>query len=214
MAARRREKKRTLTARKTTPTPLPRGRHDVEDRRAQLIELGLDLFTRYAYDEVSIDEVARMAGISKGLLYHYFPTKRDFYAAVIRRSAEQLLEALRSDAVDPLERLRLGLDGYLAFIARRRAGYVALMRGGAGVDPEIARIVDKTREEAWEEVIAGFPLAAPSPIMRIAVRGWVGFVEAATLDWVTRRGTDVSAAALRDLFVGALIDAVQRAAAP
>ena len=68
-----------------------RARLDVDERRRQLVELGLDLFGSRSYDEVSIDELAAAAGISKGLLYHYFPTKRDFYVATVREAAAQLV---------------------------------------------------------------------------------------------------------------------------
>jgi AcrR family transcriptional regulator len=54
----------------------PRTRLDVDERRTQLVELGLEHFGERAYDDVSIDAIAEAAGISKGLLYHYFPTKR------------------------------------------------------------------------------------------------------------------------------------------
>src|SRR4051812_45882941 len=71
----------------------PRARLDVDERRAQLLSLGLERFSERSYDEVSIDDLARAAGISKGLLYHYFPTKRDFYIAALAQAAEQLLAA-------------------------------------------------------------------------------------------------------------------------
>ncbi len=73
--------RRVASATKLEPT---RARLDVEERRKQLVALGNELFSKRTYDEVSIDELARAAGISKGLLYHYFPTKRDFYIATVR----------------------------------------------------------------------------------------------------------------------------------
>ena len=67
-----------------------RSRLTVDERREQLVRLGVDIFSERPYDEVSIDEIAAAAGISKGLLYHYFPSKRDFYVAVVRHGAAQL----------------------------------------------------------------------------------------------------------------------------
>src|SRR5215469_2622841 len=87
----------------------PRSRLDVDERRRQLVSLGLELFSTRAYDAVSIDELAREAGISKGLLYHYFPTKRDFYVATVREAAQQLLSRTSTpEHLDPLERVRVG----------------------------------------------------------------------------------------------------------
>ncbi|MBW2509289.1 MAG: TetR/AcrR family transcriptional regulator, partial [Deltaproteobacteria bacterium] len=69
-----------------------RTRLQVDVRRQQLLELGLELFASQSYDELSIDEIARRAGVSKGLLYHYYPSKRAFYVAAVREAARQLLE--------------------------------------------------------------------------------------------------------------------------
>ena len=105
---------------KRRETKPPRARLDVDERRAQLLALGLDLFSERAYDAISIDEIALAAGISKGLLYHYFPTKRDFYAAAIREASRQLLEFTRPDeSAPPIERMRRVLDAYLAYVERR-----------------------------------------------------------------------------------------------
>src|SRR4051794_34416347 len=87
--------------------PPARTRLEVDERRAQLLELGLGLFSARPYDDVAIEDLAAAAGISKGLLYHYFPTKRDFYAAAIGEAARRLLDATIPREEDPpLERLR------------------------------------------------------------------------------------------------------------
>jgi AcrR family transcriptional regulator len=80
-------------ARPSEPAPKSqtRTRLEVEQRRAQLLTLGQELFSSSTYDELSIDDIARAAGISKGLLYHYFPSKRDYYVATIRVAAGELL---------------------------------------------------------------------------------------------------------------------------
>jgi AcrR family transcriptional regulator len=125
----------------------PRARLLVDERRAQLLALGLQLFGERSYDEVSIDELAREAQISKGLLYHYFPTKRDLYTAALRHAAQQLLdETMPPPELLPEERARRGLETYLAFVERHGPAYVALMRGGLGADREIVPISWKRRE--------------------------------------------------------------------
>ncbi len=102
-----------------------RVRLDVDERRAQLVELGLSEFAALAYDAVSIDLIAERAGISKGLLYHYFPTKRAFYVACIREAASRLLARVKeantsllasTTAPTPLDELRAGLEAYLAYV--------------------------------------------------------------------------------------------------
>ena len=125
---------------------LRRARLDVSSRRLQLIALGIQAFTEEPYDEVSIDEVARKAGISKGLLYHYFPSKKAFYAATLRAAAAQLLDATATDpSLPPLERLEAGLDAFLLYAEQHGRAYAALLQGGASVDREVFQILEATR---------------------------------------------------------------------
>ena len=157
----------------------PRARLLVDERRAQLLSLGLQLFGERSYDEVSIDELAREAQISKGLLYHYFPTKRDLYTAALRHAAQQLLdETMPPPEPLPEERARRGLETYLSFADRHGPAYVALMRGGLGADPEIVRILEETRATFAQRILDALPDGIETPLVRAAVRGWIGFVEA------------------------------------
>src|ERR1700679_3746375 len=112
-----RARSRKTRAPKVTAVRAPRARLEVDERRAQLVRLGIDLFAARSYDEVSIDELARAAGVSKGLLYHYFPTQRDFYIATVNDAARQLLALTEtSPALPPVERLRASLDAYLDYV--------------------------------------------------------------------------------------------------
>ena len=125
----------------------PRVRLDVDERRRQLVKLGIELFSERTYDEVSIDELAQEAGISKGLLYHYFPTKRHFYVETVREAARQLLErTATAEGMEPLERLRAGLDAYVDYVSKHGKPYHALLRSGVGADAEVTKIVDETRD--------------------------------------------------------------------
>ncbi len=199
----------------------PSRRLDVDERRKQLVTLGLQLFGGRSYDEVSIDELAAAAGISKGLLYHYFPTKKDFYVATVRESARQLVERtdsararVRDDddsAVDPLAQLRAGLDEFLDYVIAHPRAYANLLRSGVGVDAEVAAIVDDTRTALSARLLEGTPLDATDDRVRLAVRGWLGFVEAATIEWL---GGDraVDRAVLRDLLAQVLLRSLEAAA--
>jgi len=191
----------------------PRARLDVDERRRQLVALGIELFAARSYDEVSIDELAREAGISKGLLYHYFPTKRDFYVATVREAARQLLERTATPTgMDPLERLRAGLDAYLGYVIEHAPAYAALLRSGIGADAEVARIVDETREAFVTRLVEGAPVEGREPLVRAALRGCVGFVEAATLEWIERR-RGVSREALRRMLEQVVLRVLETAAA-
>ena len=202
------------TARPRAPAPrsAPRTRLDVDARRAQLVALGLEFFSGRAYDEVSIEEIARAAGISKGLLYHYFATKRGFYVAAIREAARRLVEETRTDPSDaPLARLHAALDAYLSYVARHGPAYAALLRGGIGSDPEVAQIVEDTRAALLGRMMEDLPVEKRSAFVRAMLRGWIGFVEAAALDWIDHR--DVAAVALRDGMIDVLLVALRVSAA-
>jgi AcrR family transcriptional regulator len=189
-------------------------RLDTDERRTQLLDVGLRLFGDRAYDELSIDDLARAAKISKGLLYHYFPTKRDYYVASLRVAAERLLARVTDTDpfAAPIERLRAGLGRYLAYVNEHGAAYRALFRGGVGSDREVAAIVEETRLVVLGHLIAGMGLADPTrppPILRLTLRAWIGAVEAASLDWVAEG--DLPLEVVRDLLLEQLMLMVERA---
>lgn len=172
-------------------------------RRAQLLELGLSMFAKRSWDEVQIDDVAEAAGVSKGLLYHYFPTKRDFYVEVVREAARRLIETTETpDAMAPAERLTTGLARYLGFVEQHAASYSTLLRGGIGSDADTAAIIEATRREFLARLSRGIGLDEPEPALRLTFRGWLGFVESTSLDWLDRR--DLPREALLDLWSRAL----------
>ncbi|HZJ66290.1 MAG TPA: TetR/AcrR family transcriptional regulator [Kofleriaceae bacterium] len=168
--------------------PRRRIRLDNDQRRAQLLELARRAFSDRAYDDVSIDDLARDAGISKGLLYHYFPTKRDLYVAGLREIADELVDAITRVPVSlaPIDQVRNSVDAYLEHVMRHSRAFVSLMRGGIGSDPEVAAVIESVRTRLFDKFLSGSPFAAlltGDARFEIAVRGWIGFVEAASIDW-------------------------------
>ena len=181
-----------------------RVRLDNDQRRAQLLALARAAFSDRAYDDVSIDDIAREAKISKGLLYHYFPTKRDLYVAGLREIAVDLVAAVTSIPTDlaPIDQARAGLDAYLDHITRHQRAYVSLMRGGIGSDPEVAEVVEGVRTQLADTFVKDQPFApllAGNARFETTVRGWIGFVEHATLDWCVHQR--MSRAELREMLV-------------
>ncbi len=165
-----------------------RNRLKVDERRTQLLELGLTLFGAAAYDEVSIDEIAKTAGVSKGLLYHYFGSKRAFYVETLRVAAEQLHAATEvHQHLPPNERAAAGVLAYLDFVEARSESYLALMQGGVGSDKEITDIIQGSRQAFLTRMLDGLGLQRPSPVFRNAARAWIGSVEAASIDWLQHR---------------------------
>ncbi len=169
-----------------------------DERREHLLSSGSDLLARRGHDEVSIEEIAEAAGVSKGLLYHYFPTKKDFILAALRRGETQLEERLRPDPeLDPEAQLEAGLEAFLDDVEENAAAYSAIFRRGGGGDPEIAAALDTARAGRMEALLEGLAAweGAPmdtgrTPALETAVQGWVFFVEGAVLRWLEHGGLE------------------------
>jgi AcrR family transcriptional regulator len=151
-----------------------------------------------------MDDVAREAGIAKGLAYYYFGSKRGFYVAAVEAAARELRAQWDVDdpSLSPLERLRQGILAYLAHAADRAQGYRTLMAGGVGSDPEVRSILDEERRLVIERVVEGLALDATPAALRTALQGWLSAMEGATLDWLATR--DLTAEQVADLLLGAL----------
>src|SRR5262249_19285092 len=105
-----------------------------------------------------------------------------------RQIADELVAAINAvpDALAPIDQVRAGLDAYLDHITRVPQAFVSLMRGGIGSDPEVAAVIDGVRTQLYENFVTGTPFAQAllgNVKFETAVRGWIGFVESATLDW-------------------------------
>jgi AcrR family transcriptional regulator len=160
-----------------------------DERRAQLLALGLTLFGSRSYEDVSIEDIAREAGVSKGLMYHYFGNKRGFYTEVVRFGARQLLRAaIPPDGLSPPDALRRGLHTYFAFVAERADAYLALMHGGLGVDAQVQPVLEEARQTVVAHILRVGQVQSATALPAILVRGWVGSVEATALAWLAEPG--------------------------
>lgn len=164
-------------------------RFRADERRTQLLELGRELLNTRRYDEISIDDIAQAAGISKGLLYHYFPSKEDFFVAGVERGSAQLLAACDPDpTLSHAQQLVLGIRGYLDYVERNAFSYLNLFRGETATLPGIQRVCEHTREALAGRFLGGLGAGSlPLHATRCAVRAAEGFIETLVLDWVERR---------------------------
>lgn len=166
-----------------------RTRLDLDERRKKLLDIGRDLFGKHSYDELSINDIAELAGVSKGLLYHYFSTKRDFYVETVREGAAEMLRQSQGDpSLSPKDQLLQSLDGYLRYVEANAAAYISLMSSGIGVDSEVGDIVEESRQRFIDRVAEQLGFKKMNVKQRLAVKGWVGFVEAVSLEWLKSGG--------------------------
>jgi AcrR family transcriptional regulator len=163
-----------------------------DQRRAQILACARRLFSERNYDAVSTTDIAQDAGVARGLLHHYFGTKRDLYLEVVRS-----LMRMPSNPV-PLQRPGRGLEvvisesveRWLQMLERNRGTWLAAIGGrGLGRDPEVEAILDEAREEAADRLIAAVQSHEASqapPELRAAMRAYSGFAEAASVEWLER----------------------------
>ncbi len=178
-------------------------RLQADDRRRQLLERGAELFASHSYDELSMREIARRVGISKPLLYHYFPSKQAFFEATLAQAAAELRARTEPDPdLPPFDQLRGSLEAFLELIDDNALAYSKLMQSLGSV-PEVRELVEGVRTRTAARILEGlYPDGAP-PKARAAVHGWLWFMDGACLDWIEHR--DLSREELRDLLLGTLL---------
>ncbi|GGY88808.1 TetR/AcrR family transcriptional regulator [Streptomyces poonensis] len=162
-------------------------RLSVEERRRQLLTAALELFARRAPEEVSLDDVAETAGVSRPLVYRYFPGgKQQLYEAALRSAADELEQCFAEPPEGPLtERLTRALNRYLTFVDEHDTGFSALLQGGSVVETSrTGAIVDGVRRAAAEHILRHLGVAEPTARLRMTVRMWISSVEAASLIWL------------------------------
>jgi AcrR family transcriptional regulator len=161
--------------------PAVRRRLSAEDRRRQLVGIGLAKIVETPIQDLSMDDVATEAGISRGLLFHYFPTKTDFYLACIAAAGRRIL---RNTAPDPElageEQVEMTTRLMVEQIERRRDFYLALVHGHGVADPRVSEVMDSVREGSTERVMAALDVPESR---RPVVRAWWAYTEDRALTW-------------------------------
>ncbi|MEU8846007.1 TetR/AcrR family transcriptional regulator [Streptomyces sp. NPDC048564] len=193
----------------SAPTPAYR-RLSVEERRSQLLNAALTLFAHRAPEDVSLDDVAEAAGVSRPLVYRYFPGgKQQLYEAALRSAAEELQHCFDEPREGPLvPRLSRALDRYLTFVDQHDAGFSALLQGGSVVETSrTTAIVDGVRRAAAEHILRHLGVSDPGRLLRMTVRMWITAVEAASLIWLDE-GKQPPVEELRDWLVEQFVAAL------
>lgn len=162
-----------------------RTRMSTEQRRVQLLRIGAELFARRPHDDVSIEEVADIAQISVGLLYHYFPSKRAFFLAVVENESANLLRAATPDTtLPPLDQLKAGVGVYIDY-AKLHPDSFRVAQRAALADDDVLRIHEGRGATHRDRIVAGLGLVMDvDDEIPLAVTGWLAFVPAAILGWL------------------------------
>jgi AcrR family transcriptional regulator len=198
-----------------------RRRLSPEDRRTELLSLGAEVFGQRPYDEVRIDEIAERAGVSRALMYHYFPDKRAFFAAVVRAESERLFEATNTPPDSDLslfDQLRAGVLAYLQYDEAHPHGAWAAYMGMGRSDPVLrgsSDVLDIDNDRQANRIIDRFTAAIGEPLdsrverdLRVLVYGWLAF----TFEMCRQRIVDpsIDPGYVADSCAHSLLDAIAR----
>src|SRR5882757_5154691 len=166
-----------------------RRRMGVDERRQQLIGVALELFSRRSPDEVSIDEIAAAAGISRPLVYHYFPGKLSLYEAALQRASDDLAGRFMVSAEGSLgSRLLRVMRRFFDFVDDHGPGFAALMRGGPAVGSSTTNaLVDGVRQAAYLQILSHMNVQNPPARLELVIRSWISLVESTALIWLDGR---------------------------
>ena len=175
-----------------------------DERRELLLARATELFAQKGYEGLSMSGLAREAKISKALLYHYFPSKQRLFQAALEEGAEELRARTEPDpGRPPAEQLATTLDAFLRWVQERPTAYVTLLQSGAA---EVREIVAEVHETTASRIITGLGTEGERPATRAAVHGWLGFLDAAILDWIAHG--DLTREELHGMLLGAFAGAL------
>jgi AcrR family transcriptional regulator len=173
----------------------------VSERRRQLLDAGRRLFAEHAFEEISMRQIAETAGISKPLLYHYFPSKIELFRAAVAEQAAEIERVIEPPpGGHPLEQLTHSLDGYLGWIEANACAWRKLMQSAATL-PEAGTLVEQFRAGTLHRITERLCDGDPPPALRNALLGWLGHVDAAILDWISTG--DLDRRQVRDMLLAA-----------
>jgi AcrR family transcriptional regulator len=175
-----------------------------EKRRDELLDVGAELFVDLPYEEVLMEEVALRAGVSRGLMYHYFPSKSAFFAAIFKRDSDRLLEVSQLDAGLPLaDQVLTGLDAHLDYFAAHKKNILTANRGALSGDPTVQGIISDQLATLRDRMLQSLgPQGHARTLTAVALDGWLAFVRAVCVEWL--EGAELSRGEVRAMCFRAL----------
>ena len=156
-------------------------------RRDEILDTARRLFAERGYATVSASEVAREAGVTPGLLHHYFGGKRGLFETLVQRLGPQILEVVRVDTTRTVRaRTRSFATSWLDWVDAHRQIWLAT----AGLDenlaePEVREIVERIRERVIDGLIADYPATlSDEPPIRLMLQSFLAFSRVVVRNWL------------------------------
>jgi AcrR family transcriptional regulator len=188
--------------------PPRRRRLEPDERREQILTCAMRLFGAQPYAEVSTTELAKQAGVARGLINHYFGTKRDLYLEVVRRLVTIPRFAVEQLPNAPLEtRVAAAVDWFLEGVSRNSNAW---LKATGGWDPDVEQILAAADETAADRVLEATGLSADAVELRAMIRAYGGLAKSACREWLVRQ--DLTRDQVRLLLSTTLLALIREAA--
>jgi AcrR family transcriptional regulator len=160
-----------------------------DERRAQLVALGVNFLAEHPIDELTMEELSEQAGVSRALVFHYFGSRQGLHRDVVATARDSLLVASEPRAdLPPAERIRDTLTRIVEFVRDHRGTFFSLVRGVASGDDAVQVVLDESRAANAQRIIDVYlELGVPdTELLRVGLRAWVGFTEEVLLELVVQ----------------------------
>jgi AcrR family transcriptional regulator len=190
-----------------------RVRLSATDRRQLIIAAAAHVFASRRYDEVSTAELAQACGVSRGLLSHYFATKRDLYLAVVATwlEAPKLPVPAFVEGATAEDRIVASVHDWLHLVTRGRDAWLAVSgvlaeTHDAQIQDVLATFIEQMIDQICE--IAGLHAVREEPQVRLALHGYAALATSVTRRWLLRQ--EIARPQLEALLADTLVDLVRR----
>lgn len=167
-------------------------RLDAAQRRGQILDAANSLFAERGYDAVSVGDIAQAAGVTRGLVHHYFGGRKEVYVGLL-----DWLGAVREEQLRPPQgrsaraRVADSVSRWLDWTEANRTIWLAAIAPGEDVgDEDVKRVLDDLVRRAVA-LLASFhaDIAEDSPRLRHALECWTGLNRTATRRWLRGEAT-------------------------
>ncbi|GAA5050040.1 TetR/AcrR family transcriptional regulator [Nocardia callitridis] len=184
-----------------------------QQRRDELLDTGEQLFGEHPFDEVAMEDIAARAHVSRALMYHYFPTKGEFFAAIWKRAHDRLMGTVRMVATESVRAaVATGLGAHLDFYRAHAALVFIANRSTIATDPAVRGPIAEDMTALCDRILDACDASGHArELAAAALAGWVAFVREVALEWVlyeriSREETMELAMAVLDATVGSRVD--------
>lgn len=171
----------------------------VSGQRERLLDAARQVFAVRAYDQVTIADIAVIAGVPMDQVYSHFLNKRELYLENLQAAGRDLIR--RTVPIDgegpgagvgsglglgPM--VRQALRAFLQFVEDNPVLYRAITDGGPGVDDLARDVVQRVEEQFTHRILQALGVTRPSPQIQIEMAGWLAFVQRTAARWLDHPG--------------------------